>query len=80
MAKAYKIPVGVTALRCCAAASFLMTAEHAATHSKKPSPVSAKYRLALIVGDTASAFFPSDDENSNVQLPVNTLNPANVHQ
>ena len=63
MAKAYKIPV--SQLPYVLPGSFPMTAEQADALKEAIARIGVPF--ALIVGDTASAFFPGDDENSNVQ-------------
>jgi len=63
MAKAYRIPEDH--LPYVLPGSFPMTEEEA--EALKRDIAGLRIPLALIVGDTAAAFFPGDDENSNVQ-------------
>ena len=63
MAKAYNLPLDQ--LPYVLPGSFPMTEEEA--DALKRDIAGLGVPLALIVGDTASSFFPGDDENSNVQ-------------
>ena len=63
MAKAFKLPLD--RLPYVLPGSFPMTEEEA--DALKRDIAGLGVPLALIVGDTASSFFPGDDENSNVQ-------------
>jgi hypothetical protein len=63
MAKAYKLPLD--RLPYVLPGSFPMTEDEA--DALKRDIAGLGVPLALIVGDTASSFFPGDDENSNVQ-------------
>jgi AAA domain len=63
MAKAFNLPLG--RLPYVLPGSFPMTEEEA--DALKRDIAGLGVPLALIVGDTASSFFPGDDENSNVQ-------------
>jgi len=63
MAKTYKIPLNQ--LPYVLPGSFPMTEDQADTLKEAIAAIGVPF--ALIVGDTASSFFPGDDENSNVQ-------------
>jgi hypothetical protein len=63
MARAFNLPLN--RLPYVLPGSFPMTEEEA--DSLKVSIAGLGVPLAMIVGDTASSFFPGDDENSNVQ-------------